>query len=1374
MKMHLLVAIVAAQVWMIVASAQGAPIRFRVRTIDPTGPKMQSAASMRDAGLFAVQFKSVITPEWKAQLEELGAEIVGYVPENTLVVRLYAGQPADVKALPFVYWVGHISADLKVEPELLGCEWDYVNVVIKLVSVGDAQSVIAHLQNCGATGISIPTESTTLLRATAPHSALLQIADLDEVQWIEEWVQPRPTNNVSGQITTVIPAREQLGIYGEGQIIAIADTGLDTGNFSTLHPDFAGRLVKSYALRRAGDWSDLIGHGTHVAGIAAGSGAQSGSNPAIHDYETSFAGMAPEADVIFQSIGDNSGNVFPPMNLDQLFSPVYADGARVHNNSWGSPASGRYTVYAQQLDEFIWTHKDFVAVFSAGNDGTDKLPADGIVDPGSLYTPATAKNCIAVGATESDRNTGRVVTYGNAWRYDFTRLPISTDYISDNPNGMVAWSSRGPCEDGRIKPDVCAPGSNIISVRSQQAMNYGWLPYDTDYVYWGGTSMSAPLVSGAAALVREYCIKNRATNPSAALVKAMLMNGAADLFPGQYGDATSATREILTRRPDRSEGWGRINLSNTLEPAAPRVVDFVDETAGINTGDEKQYQYTVLDGSLPLAITLAWTDYPGELLAAQELVNNLDLTVVAPNQTSKYYGNATFGDSINNVETVDIPTPVAGTYTVKVKGQNIPYGPQPYALVVSAKLPGSYIAGRLTTASGKPIASAAITINDGMSDRTVSTDGSGSYTVHLSPGTYTVTPDKPEWQFSPAYRQVLISDHGETGIDFSGSANPGGISGSVTRAAGGMSNYILESPHPYDLDTDQSYTINTHPDATQIRVHFADVSVLEGYDFIVISTPDESRVQYISGEYSDLWSDWFEGNSLVVRLITGGWDTDWGFYIDGLETDIILEDGVDGVDITAEPYDISTTTQNGGQYVLPNLEPVSYTLSLSKPHWDFRPTTASVSVPPGQGGTGSITLPGTDFLAFAPASLGGEVLTGDVRVFSDNTECDHPYYDDWAEIWEISHTGEEPCSRIRVHFSKIDMEHSFDFVQVLTPSGEIVNTYTGSYPDGVWSDWAPGNQLLIRLTSDETWSWLNSYWGFAIDEYMVAGNERPLANVRVEMESGQAAMTGGDGRYLITDVDAGKYCSLMADKPCFEIDPHVIYLNTLSGMTSDGGNFFAVPQRLASAGMAKSLPDASPVMLEGLVVTAGAPRYADFFYVESSDRTNGIRVIKQQHSLQSGSKVNVSGTLATLHSGERAIIDPSVAVVGAGEVGPVGMPGRHLGGSSWLYDPLSGAGQVGIFGSTGLNNIGMLVTVWGRVTHSSLWDDYFYIDDGSAAVSGGDPRGVYVEASGLEVPEYGCYVSVTGISSCELVDGHIVSRLLPRSQDDIKVQGVSP
>ncbi|NLN77241.1 MAG: S8 family serine peptidase [Armatimonadetes bacterium] len=1374
MKIKILLAIIVAHICLISATANSAPIRFRVRTIDPDESKAQysqTGSPIRESGLYAVQFDGPILPKWKALVESSGIAIVGYVPENTLVVRVRPGQLAKVKTLPNVRWVGYVSADLKVEPELLSHKWDLVNVVMKLTSPGAAEDVSEQLQSYGATAISIATDTTTLITATVPKDALLAIAELDDVQWIEEWIQPRTTNNVAGEITGTGATRERLGLYGEGQVIGIADTGLDTGSIANIHPDFAGRIVKSYALRRANDWSDLKGHGTHVAGIMAGSGVQSGSQPSNHDYTDSFAGAAPEADIIFQSIGDSSGNVFPPLNLDNLFSPVYTDGARVHNDSWGSPADGKYTVYSQQVDEYVWEHKDVVVVFPVGNDATDRSAADGVVGPSSLYTLATAKNCISVGATESNRTTGRITTYGGAWPYDFSRAPIYGDYLSNNAGGMVAWSGRGPCADGRIKPDICTPGTNIVSARSQAIMNIGWQVYDSSYVYWGGTSMSAPLVSGAAALVREYFIKNKSLNPSAALVKGMLMNAATELFPGQYGNAESPTKEIRNKRPDISEGWGRLNLTNALEPAAPRVVDFVDDTSGIGTQEERQYQYTVLDGSIPLSVTLAWTDYPGQLLAARELVNDLDLEVIHPNGYSKSYGNGSGRDSLNNVETVDIETPSAGTYTVKVKGYNVPLGPQPYALVVSAKLPGSYIAGQITTATGKPVAAATVEIDDGSTMRSVTTDGNGSYTLHVSPGVYTVTPDKSDWQFSPSFQQVTITDHGEPGIDFTGSAIPGGISGNIIRAMGGMTNYVLESPHPYPDDYNLTYTIEAHPSATQIRVHFADLYVQEGYDYVAISTPDESQVQYISGGYSDLWSDWFDGNSLVIKLVSDYWYNDWGYYLDGYETDITTSGGVDGVKISALPYGIETTSQNGGEYILADMEPVSYDLSPTKPHWNFSPATKSVSVTPGKGGSGVITLPGIDFLGFAPASLAGVVTTGDVRSFPTYVASDHPYYDDWVDYWNVAYTGGDACDKIRVHFSEIDTEEESDFVLVMTPYGDIVNSFTGYYPDGVWSDWVDGNELWIKFVSDPGYGSSNDYWGFAIDEYMIVSNERPVAGVRVELESGQSAMTNASGQYLISDIDSGQYYSVTAKKPGYQFAPAVQYANTVSGLTGHGGDFFALPGAMASLSLAKSLSDGDSVILEDLVVTAGNPSHSDFFYVESADRTSGIRVAKEQHDVQTGDVVNISGTLSTLDSGERVIINPAVEVVGSGSVCPLGITNLRLGGGSWLYDPTSGAGQIGITGSVGLNNIGLLVTTWGRVTAvSNSYPEHFYVDDGSSIFNGGSALGIYVDATGLQTPQEGSYVSVSGISSCELSGGKIVCRLLPRTQDDITIQ----
>ena len=133
------------------------------------------------------------------------------------------------------------------------------------------------------------------------------------------------------------------------------------------------------------------------------------------------------------------------------------------------------------------------------------------------------------------------------------------DYISrplsNGIQGMAAFSSRGPCNDGRIKPDLVAPGTDIISTRSRMATGTGWGTLsNTNYIYMGGTSMATPLTAGAAALTRQWLMSTGGVaNPSAALIKALMINGARDMTPGQYG--TGAQQEIRGR-PDNAQGWG--------------------------------------------------------------------------------------------------------------------------------------------------------------------------------------------------------------------------------------------------------------------------------------------------------------------------------------------------------------------------------------------------------------------------------------------------------------------------------------------------------------------------------------------------------------------------------------------------------------------------------------------------------------------------------------------------------------------------------------------------------------------------------------------------------------------------------------------------
>jgi hypothetical protein len=205
--------------------------------------------------------------------------------------------------------------------------------------------------------------------------------------------------------------------------------------------------------------------------------------------------------------------------------------------------------------------------------------------------------------------------------------------------------------------------------------------------------MSTPLVAGAATLVREFYTDVETITPSAALIKATLLNGAFDMSPGQYG--TGSTQEIPDPpRPNNVEGWGRVDLETSIFPTAPKTLRYADITTSLNTGESRIYDFTVGSGSriydftvgsgaVPLKATLVWSDYPGSPIAGGGLVNDLDLILIDPSSSRVYPNNAALSDRVNNVVGIDIASPATGSYSIRVEGYNVPQGPQPYALVVT-------------------------------------------------------------------------------------------------------------------------------------------------------------------------------------------------------------------------------------------------------------------------------------------------------------------------------------------------------------------------------------------------------------------------------------------------------------------------------------------------------------------------------------------------------------------------------------------------------------------------------------------------------------------------------------------------------------------
>ena len=698
------------------ASAEGKTIKLRTRSIETDAALPRTVASpllsrvsqadvtteSDNRAAYLIQFSEKITEADRSRLSAIDAAIVRYIPDDAMIVLLNPAKKTTLSAINGVRWLGTYEAEDKVSPDLkliqqsMVDDLDDVEVVISVLRPGDLDAVSAVVNNAGGSVVTTGRGSRwATVRARVSASALDELASLAEVEWIELFLQPKLMNNVAvdGARMNVRPVWTNHNLRGSGQIIGVGDTGLDTGNLTTMHPDFTNRIQAAFGLVSASDWSDHGGHGTHVAGSVLGNGSAYSNGL--------FSGVAPEAKLVMQSIGgvtSGDDSVYPPSPLNTMFEQARSAGARIHTDSWGSSAAGAYTTDSRELDEFMWDYDDMLVLFSAGNEGRDTNPTNGVIDGNSIGAPGTAKNCLTVGAAESARpaGSGGYSSYPwgvGSWLPYYSALPIRTDLISTSADGlhqgMAGFSSRGPCADGRTKPDIVAPGTDIISCRSRVSgastlwgTGSGVLANgaaSSFYTFSGGTSMSTPLTAGAAGLARQYLVDTEGMeSPSAALLKALLVNGARSLFPGQYG--TGIYQEIPNgARPNNVEGWGHVNLENSLFPASGRKNIFWDRQQ-LGTGQTNYYP-VVVTGTNELNITLSWSDYPASLAASQQLVNDLDLRLISPSGAIRYPHGAAQADHLNNLEGIDVASPELGTNWIEVVGYNVPEGPQKFALM---------------------------------------------------------------------------------------------------------------------------------------------------------------------------------------------------------------------------------------------------------------------------------------------------------------------------------------------------------------------------------------------------------------------------------------------------------------------------------------------------------------------------------------------------------------------------------------------------------------------------------------------------------------------------------------------------------------------
>lgn len=627
--------------------------------LDPASTPVTSTTTAADTRSLLVHYGDADPSAARAAIEAAGGRIVSYLPDRTYLVRLPAGA-ALAQGGP-IAWIGDYRPEHAVAPALRDAPFraDIATLDVDVLLFPDAalDDVIARFPG-GSVVLAVSENSTNrLLRARVPSAAIAALAAVNGVRWIEPFARPRIANQqvqwtVQGGVSEQRPLWAQ-GLDGSGQFVGITDTGIHVTHPMFEDPttpivDFADlpghRKVVAYYKGSNnpnvtfGDHSAAEFHGTHVAATIAGNDQGLGTS--------TLDGVARDARIFFQDLSGPAlvDGVDPYPDLNDLFLPLWTGSGsgtpHVCCNAWGHPTDGAYTLDAMEVDQFTWGHDDFLVLFPNGDGGAGTR----------VYSPASAKNCLSVGAT------------GNG---------TSAETILDG------LGSTGPADDGRRKPTLVAPGIDIVSARADPQ------PYTT----YSGSSAAVAAATGAALLIRQYCSDGwyptrvpQAPNelsPSAALLKAMCIASADRTVAGHTG-------------PDDTIGFGRIDAANVcLLPGDPKSLLLVDETSALAQGGFREYTIVLANGERPLTAVLCWTDAPGDPAAQVQLVNDLDLTLRRGAEV--YKGNVFSGgwsvaggsrDDRNVEEMVALAAPGPGTWTLRVDATSIPVGTQRFGICV--------------------------------------------------------------------------------------------------------------------------------------------------------------------------------------------------------------------------------------------------------------------------------------------------------------------------------------------------------------------------------------------------------------------------------------------------------------------------------------------------------------------------------------------------------------------------------------------------------------------------------------------------------------------------------------------------------------------
>lgn len=675
----------------------------RAVVVSATGSRKRGMAGVKAFGIarpkhkavdsyYRVVLRGAVTSRTRARLAAAGAPLLERRPDGSYTSRSRLSS-SELEADPAVVSARPFSNSTPARPR----DGKTVGLSFKQSAVANSGSVLEALLQPGASSDELAkklqgrgAEVMLVMRRAVRFAA--GKADVEALRAIPEVAEISPVgtaqlfHDMVRQLVGIPVGTSSPGhrVYrGENEIVGIADTGLDVA-----HPDFKGRIIAAIPRGRPDDSSDPNGHGTHVAGTIAGDGTASGGL---------LAGMAPAATIFFQSVLDAQGGLGGlPLQLQDFFQEAYDAGVRVHNNSWGAFLHSRYSAMSLDLDEFVHAHPDFLPVVAAGNDGSC-LPGvnskeRGMVDYPSTSAPASAKNCLTVGASRSSR-TGlgySMLTHHEVWPEKFPKPPMALEKVSGDSEALAGFSARGPCDDMRIKPDVVAPGTDIASTRSAEAplRNFwGSYPRNSHYALMGGTSMACPVVTGIAVITRQFYRDVHGVVPSAALLKATIINGATPLT------GVDAVAEP-GGNPGPHQGAGRVDLATTIPLTEDEsfALAFSDNLVLLDTGDAFRFVFDVVEAR-ELRICLVWTDPPNRGLQnalMMQLVDsdgnlldsNREVFLPMAFTAADPFGGIRRRDPNNNVHSIRLKAQ-PGAHELFVVADNLLFERQAFAVVVT-------------------------------------------------------------------------------------------------------------------------------------------------------------------------------------------------------------------------------------------------------------------------------------------------------------------------------------------------------------------------------------------------------------------------------------------------------------------------------------------------------------------------------------------------------------------------------------------------------------------------------------------------------------------------------------------------------------------